>query len=95
MASDVLVSARISKGKKDAARKILSSLGFTTSDLINSAFDYVLKHQELPDQKNTEPPLSTRVPCICGRINAPDRMGCSNERRGLSFDASKGQTRSL
>ena len=48
MSGDVLVSARIAQGKKDAAKSILSSLGVTTSDLINSAFDYVVENKSLP-----------------------------------------------
>lgn len=48
MASDVLVSARIAPSKKDAAKSVLASLGATTTDLINSAVDYVLEKKELP-----------------------------------------------
>ncbi len=46
--ADVLVSARVAQAKKDAAKGILASLDSTTSDLINSAFDYVLEKKELP-----------------------------------------------
>ncbi len=43
-----LVSARVPRAKKDAGVGVLASLGATTSDLINCAFDYVLSHHELP-----------------------------------------------
>lgn len=48
MATDVLVSARITQGKKDAAKDVLASIGASTTDLINSAFDYVLENKKLP-----------------------------------------------
>jgi len=37
-----LVSARVSVAKREAAQGPLAALGATTSDLINSAFDYLL-----------------------------------------------------
>lgn len=54
MASDTLVSARIAKGKKESAKRVLDSLGTTTSDLINSAFDYLLEMGELPQAQMPE-----------------------------------------
>ena len=48
MAESVLVSARVSQAKKDASKGVLASLGANTSDLINSAFDYLLERRELP-----------------------------------------------
>lgn len=47
MASD-LVSARVPYAKKEAASGVLKSLGATTSDLINDAFNVVLAHKKLP-----------------------------------------------
>lgn len=46
--SSNLVSARVPCAKKDAAVSVLRSLGATTSDLINDAFDFVLSHKALP-----------------------------------------------
>lgn len=54
--SDVLVSARITEAKKSAAKDILSSIGATTSDLINTAFDYLLENKELPRTKDAKQP---------------------------------------
>lgn len=45
---NVLVSARVSQAKKEASRQVLASIGATTSDLINSALDYVIAQHELP-----------------------------------------------
>ena len=47
MAESVLVSARVPQAKKDASKGVLASLGANTSDLINSAFDYLLERREL------------------------------------------------
>lgn len=44
----VLVNARISRAKKETAAGILEALGSTTSELINSAYDYLLEHRSLP-----------------------------------------------
>lgn len=45
---NTLVSARVSKAKKDAVSGVLRSIGATTTELINSAFDYVLAERKLP-----------------------------------------------
>ena len=45
---DTLVSSRISQAKKEAGVGVLKELGATTSDLINSAFDYVIETHQLP-----------------------------------------------
>lgn len=44
----VLSSARVPLAKKETANGILDSIGATTSDLINSAYDYLLEKGELP-----------------------------------------------
>ena len=45
---DTLVSSRIARAKKEAGVSALHSIGATTSDLINSAFDYVIETHSLP-----------------------------------------------
>ena len=45
---DTLVSARMPQAKKERARGALAAIGATTSDLINSAFDYVIAMGQLP-----------------------------------------------
>ena len=46
---NTLVSARVPRAKKERGAGVLASIGATTSDLINSAFDYVIATKELPD----------------------------------------------
>jgi len=43
-----LVSARVPRAKKEAASSLLESLGSTTSELINSAFEYLIENKSLP-----------------------------------------------
>lgn len=47
-----LVNARVPRAKKEAGASILESVGATTSELINSAYDYLLEHKELPTANN-------------------------------------------
>ena len=53
---DSLVSSRISKAKKDAGVAVLESMGSTTSELINSAFDYVIEKRQLPSASSIKKP---------------------------------------
>ena len=46
-----LVSARISRHKKEQAVAVLDSLGVTVSDPINSAFDYAIEQRGFPQGK--------------------------------------------
>ncbi len=43
-----LVSARVPRAKREAAATLLESLGATTSELVNSAFDYLIENRRLP-----------------------------------------------
>ena len=54
--SDILVSSRIPQAKKEAGVAVLGSLGATTSELINSAFDYLLETHQLPTTKESKAP---------------------------------------
>ena len=51
---NTLVSARIPKAKKEASAGILQRIGATASDLINSAYDYLLANGELPQTQKSE-----------------------------------------
>lgn len=75
MSSDVLVSARISRGKKDAAKGILDAMGSTTSDLINSAFDYVLENKELPRSAASKKPTKAEVKRFLASSSYPVEWG--------------------
>lgn len=46
---NTLVSARVSRAKKERAQSILASIGASASDLINSAYDYVIATKQLPN----------------------------------------------
>lgn len=43
-----MVSARIPSALYEQASLLMESLGFTTSELVNAAFEYVLKEHALP-----------------------------------------------
>lgn len=45
---NTLVSARLTRAKKERGCGVLAEIGATTSDLINKAFDYVIAYGELP-----------------------------------------------
>ena len=43
-----IANARVPLAKKEASRGVLQSLGATTSDLINGAYDYLLSTGRIP-----------------------------------------------
>lgn len=47
--ADSLISARVPKAKRDAVGEVLKSLGSSTTELVNRAFDYVLAEKKLPE----------------------------------------------
>ncbi len=49
--ADSLISARVPKAKRDAVANVLASLGSSTTELVNRAFDYVLAEKKLPEIK--------------------------------------------
>lgn len=49
-----LVNARIPRAKKEAAAGLLRSLGATTSELINGAYDYLIENGRLPSGRISE-----------------------------------------
>lgn len=51
---NTLISARVPRAKKERAASILASIGATTSDLINSAVEYVIANKALPAVKQPE-----------------------------------------
>ena len=51
---NTLVSARVPSAKKEASADILKRLGATATDLINSAYDYLLENGELPRAQNAQ-----------------------------------------
>lgn len=49
-----LVNARIPLAKKETANELLKTLGFTQSELINSAYNYLLETKSLPAVRETQ-----------------------------------------
>lgn len=49
-----LVSARVPAAKREAAASVLAQIGASTTDLINSAFDFVLSEHTLPSAGRKE-----------------------------------------
>ena len=45
---NTLVSARIPRAKKERAAGVLAEIGATTTELINSAFDFLISEKRLP-----------------------------------------------
>ena len=45
---DAMVTARMSKEKKEAGNRVLEQLGTNASQVINKLYDYVLEKKELP-----------------------------------------------
>ena len=71
-----LVSARMSRAKKERAGSILESIGATASDLINSAYDYVVTR----DRKGLDRSL---VPII----SPADLLRQTSEEGGVTYGA--------
>ena len=98
MAESVLVSARVPQAKKDASKGVLASLGANTSDLINSAFDYLLERRELPTTAPASRPsreeldafLAASTLDVDWRGEAPD-----GDYRSLVRDGKRGRDESL
>ena len=98
MAESVLVSARVPQAKKDASTGVLASLGVNTSDLINSAFDYLLERRELPTTAPSSRPsreeldafLAASTLDVDWRGEAPD-----GDYRALVRDGKRGRYESL
>ena len=49
-----VVNARVPLAKKEAANNVLEAIGSTPSELINSAYDYLLKFGKLPSTEEGE-----------------------------------------
>ena len=49
-----LVNARVPLAKKEAGAEILASLGATTTELINCAYDYLIECKALPSLQRNE-----------------------------------------
>lgn len=55
MPADVMVTARMSREKKEAVAQVLDGLGTTASEVINDLYDYVRVNKALPFAAQDEP----------------------------------------
>ena len=53
---NTLVSARVPRAKKERGASVLACAGATISDLVNSAFDYVIATGKLPTATDAQRP---------------------------------------
>ena len=51
---DAMVTARMPQAKKDAGGRVLSQIGSSASQFINSAYDYLIQHGTSPFQTQEE-----------------------------------------
>lgn len=62
-----LVSARVPAAKREAAASVLTQIGATTTDLINSAFDFVLSEHALPSARRKTPKRGADFQAFCAK----------------------------
>ena len=67
---NTLVSARVPRAKKERGAGVLASIGATTSDLINSAFDYVIAAKELPSVRKAAPEVREDTDAFAAFVGA-------------------------
>ena len=71
----VIVNARVSRAKKEAGAGILASLGSTTTELINGAYDYLIEHRSLPGASAESAPSGGKAG-VARLRGLPDRSSC-------------------
>ncbi|MEE8722712.1 MAG: type II toxin-antitoxin system RelB/DinJ family antitoxin [Eggerthellaceae bacterium] len=75
-----MVTARMTKSKKDEATRILKTLGVTPSDAINQLFSYVVREHRMPFEESRErgcEPDKHEVSeafAFVSELSRPDRM---------------------
>ena len=62
-----LVSARVPAAKREAAASVLAQIGASTTDLINSAFDFVLSEHTLPSARQKAPKGAADFQAFCAK----------------------------
>lgn len=80
----VIVNARVSRAKKEAGAGILASLGSTTTELINGAYDYLIEHRSLPGASAESAPsreaFAQFVSCSTLEVDWDDRVASGDYR---------------
>jgi len=89
--SDTIVAARVPEEVKEQGNAILAKLGFTPTQLINSAYRYVMEFHRLPFESAAPKPGKRKLDS--GRMQQ-----ITDELTSLqisTYDYSRGGTRSL
>lgn len=76
MRNDDIVTARVPAAVKEQGNAVLKKIGSSPTELINAAYEYVLKHGELPQ---ATPPLAKLKPGR--RVLTPEQRQRLKERR--------------
>lgn len=58
---DPVVTARVPAGIKRRGNEVLASIGSTPTELVNRAYEYVIRHKSLPEVPAAERPQRTRT----------------------------------
>lgn len=94
----VIVNARVSRAKKEAGAGILASLGSTTTELINGAYDYLIEHRSLPGASAESAPSREAfvrfVSCSTLEVDWDDRVA-SGDYRSLVREGKRADYESL
>jgi addiction module RelB/DinJ family antitoxin len=85
--ADAMVTARMGSSKKAAGMEVLERLGLNASAAINSLFDYLIQHDEMPDllsrKSTTSSSIETRME------EASKWFSCIDITNNLASDESK------
>ena len=56
---DPVVTARVPEGVRDRGNEVLKDIGSSVTELVNAAFDYVIRERHLPQSNGTASESST------------------------------------
>ena len=84
--ADAMVTARMSQMKKDAGNRVLQSLGYSASSVINELYDYLIQHKELPFPAKEQhiPPTKEQILEAMEWLDGISRVG-SDEFSNMSL----------
>lgn len=75
---DAMVTARMSREKKDAGNRVLAKLGTNASQVVNRVYDYVIEHGELPSALREERSRATEAQMRQAVAWADELLGCGD-----------------
>ncbi len=79
---DPVVTARVPEAVRDRANEVLRSIGATPSQLINAAYEYVIREGRLPssakapedEHRELTPDIAAEIDAFLGRTRLPDSL---------------------